>query len=125
MCLYRRWRHKKRKGRNALFLPYSVGNPNSPVFRFHENYGVRIIQFWRRRRDLNSRAGNSPTYTLSRGASSANLSTSPNKNILNKTSFTRLDYFIILLYDLSIVLRIFLKIFFHHIYGSCSPDSVF
>ena len=32
--------------------------------------------FWRRRRDLNSRAG-FPTYALSRGASSANLSTSP------------------------------------------------
>ena len=32
--------------------------------------------FWRRRRDLNSRAGY-PAYTLSRGASSANLSTSP------------------------------------------------
>ena len=31
---------------------------------------------WRRRRDLNSRAGY-PTYALSRGASSANLSTSP------------------------------------------------
>ena len=31
---------------------------------------------WRRRRDLNPRAGY-PTYTLSRGASSANLSTSP------------------------------------------------
>ena len=33
---------------------------------------------WRRWRDLNSRAGN-PTYTLSRGAPSANLGTSPNK----------------------------------------------
>ncbi len=39
---------------------------------------------WRRRRDSNSRAG-SPTYTLSRGASSANLSTSPN-------SFTIYNY---------------------------------
>ena len=36
------------------------------------------FSFWRRRRDLNSRAGLNPTYTLSRGASSANLSTSPN-----------------------------------------------
>ena len=35
------------------------------------------VAFWRRRRDLNSRAG-FPTYALSRGASSANLSTSPN-----------------------------------------------
>ena len=35
------------------------------------------IKLWRRRRDLNPRAG-FPTYTLSRGASSANLSTSPN-----------------------------------------------
>ncbi len=34
------------------------------------------IIHWRRRRDLNPRAG-FPTYTLSRGASSANLSTSP------------------------------------------------
>ena len=33
--------------------------------------------FWRRRRDLNPRAAFT-TYTLSRGASSANLSTSPN-----------------------------------------------
>ena len=36
-----------------------------------------IASLWRRRRDLNSRAGLNPTYTLSRGASSANLSTSP------------------------------------------------
>ena len=35
---------------------------------------------WRRRRDLNPRAS-FPTYTLSRGASSANLSTSPQKKI--------------------------------------------
>ena len=35
-----------------------------------------ITLLWRRWRDLNSRAGY-PTYTLSRGASSANLSTSP------------------------------------------------
>ena len=40
------------------------------------------IKLWRRRRDLNPRAG-FPTYTLSRGASSANLSTSPNLKILN------------------------------------------
>ena len=51
------------------------------------------VAFWRRRRDLNSRAG-FPTYALSRGASSANLSTSPNysrsyqKSILKrKTAF--------------------------------------
>ena len=36
----------------------------------------RVLNEWRRRRDLNPRAG-FPTYTLSRGASSANLSTSP------------------------------------------------
>ena len=34
------------------------------------------IKLWRRRRDLNPRAGY-PTYALSRGASSANLSISP------------------------------------------------
>ena len=36
----------------------------------------RLYFIWRRRRDSNSRAG-FPTYTLSRGASSAYLSTSP------------------------------------------------
>ena len=41
------------------------------------NTRLQAISDWRRRRDLNSRAGY-PTYTLSRGASSANLSTSPN-----------------------------------------------
>ncbi len=35
-----------------------------------------FLLFWRRREDSNFRAGY-PTYTLSRGASSANLSTSP------------------------------------------------
>ena len=43
----------------------------------HSHEGSAFV-FWRRRRDLNSRAGLNPTYTLSRGASSANLSTSPN-----------------------------------------------
>jgi hypothetical protein len=32
--------------------------------------GPKLIMIWRRRRDLNPRAGH-PTYTLSRGASSA------------------------------------------------------
>ena len=36
-----------------------------------------LLNDWRRRRDLNPRAAFT-TYTLSRGASSANLSTSPN-----------------------------------------------
>ena len=36
-----------------------------------------VFVYWRRRRDLNPRAAFT-TYTLSRGASSANLSTSPN-----------------------------------------------
>ena len=40
------------------------------------NTRMGIEHFWRRRKDLNLRAGY-PTYTLSRGASSANLSTSP------------------------------------------------
>ena len=39
---------------------------------------VDALLFWRRRRDSNPRAG-FPTYTLSRGASSAYLSTSPNR----------------------------------------------
>ena len=47
---------------------------------------VEAVIFWRRRRDLNSRAGLNPTYTLSRGASSANLSTSPNTGFF---SFSR------------------------------------
>ena len=38
--------------------------------------GQKCVYFWRSWRDLNSRAGN-PTYTLSRGAPSANLGTTP------------------------------------------------
>ena len=38
-------------------------------FKKEDFYGVQICAIWRRRRDLNSRAG-CPTYTLSRGASS-------------------------------------------------------
>ena len=43
---------------------------------------MQSILFWRRRRDSNPRAG-FPTYTLSRGASSAYLSTSPNRIMKN------------------------------------------
>ena len=41
---------------------------------------ARLFLSWRRRGDLNPRAG-FPTYTLSRGASSAYLSTSPNMGV--------------------------------------------
>ena len=43
---------------------------------------------WRRRRDSNPRAG-FPTYTLSRGASSAYLSTSPNRITKNMKKMWR------------------------------------
>ena len=53
------------------------------IFIYAKKYNLclgrqKLYLSWRRRRDLNSRAGLNPTYTLSRGASSANLSTSPN-----------------------------------------------
>ncbi len=44
-----------------------------------------LADFWRSWRDLNSRAGN-PTYTLSRGAPSANLGTTPCYNRIKEIS---------------------------------------
>jgi hypothetical protein len=62
-------------------IGYKAQNPlKSRTFRkkIKADFSIKICcLFWRRRRDSNSRAG-FPTYTLSRGASSANLSTSPN-----------------------------------------------
>ena len=84
----------------SIFMAYCINKQNKKRPDFHQNQAVinaiilfftylrikeetnlllnKFVSFWRRRRDLNSRAGLNPTYTLSRGASSANLSTSPN-----------------------------------------------
>ena len=66
----------------AVALQALAGNPSRKEFKSFDNKKTEqtvwsALFFWRRRRDLNSRAGLYPTYTLSRGASSANLSTSP------------------------------------------------
>ena len=58
--------------RGAL-IPYQACGMDKKEATFGRQ---KLLLFWRRRRDLNSRAGY-PTYALSRGASSANLSTSP------------------------------------------------
>ena len=59
---------------NSFTLSHSFLNVK---YFFEVFYFFKIQNFKRRRRDLNPRAGY-PTYTLSRGTSSANLSTSPN-----------------------------------------------
>ena len=51
----------------------------------YERHGFTSAFFWRSWRDLNSRAGN-PTYTLSRGAPSANLGTTPCYNRIKEIS---------------------------------------
>ena len=49
-----------------------------------------VFLFWRSRRDLNSRAALT-TYTLSRGASSANLSTTPYGQIMKQKQASEFD----------------------------------
>ena len=59
----------------GALLPYRRASSNPGANK--KDLLLQVFLVWRRRRDLNSRAALT-TYTLSRGASSANLSTSPN-----------------------------------------------
>ena len=62
---------------------------SSPTLQANKKAHPMVCFFvWRRRRDSNPRAG-FPTYTLSRGASSAYLSTSPNRIMKNMKKMWR------------------------------------
>ena len=65
--------HQQRSLLESL-APPSLKFKSLPKIKKTSAFALAFL--FRRRRDLNSRAGY-PTYTLSRGASSANLSTSP------------------------------------------------
>ena len=66
-------------------MKYQQSSKNKKTYLTYINEG-KIWFFWRRRRDLNPRAGH-PTYALSRGAPSANLGTSPCTSLAEREGF--------------------------------------
>ena len=74
----------RRKNKNGITEKRNDRNGKSEEIKISKHQTM-LADFWRSWRDLNSRAGN-PTYTLSRGAPSANLGTTPCYNRIKEIS---------------------------------------
>ena len=74
----------RRKNKNGITEKRNDRKGKSEEIKISK-HRLMLADFWRSWRDLNSRAGN-PTYTLSRGAPSANLGTTPCYNRIKEIS---------------------------------------